>query len=145
MPRESNETSDTSLRRGDGRCRSFPLTRRSTNVGGRCRVTRVHCSLRPNRPTRTREKVASRRRFSRLFKDPRAIEVTITLTDEVMRIHSLKSSIDIFRRAAAKASVEGFGRVNALGLKLLAVLSRVAPSLVIKSVAATDSPTTRRT
>jgi len=42
------------------------------------------------------------------------------LTDEVMRIRSVKSSINIFRRAAAKASVEGFGTFNATGLKFLA-------------------------
>jgi RHH-type transcriptional regulator, proline utilization regulon repressor / proline dehydrogenase / delta 1-pyrroline-5-carboxylate dehydrogenase len=79
---------------------------------------------------------ANRRRFSRLFRDPRAIEVTITLTDEVMRINSVKSSINIFRRAAAKASVEGFGAFNATGLKVLAAGSRVAPTPVIKTVAA---------
>ena len=79
---------------------------------------------------------ANRRRFSRLFRDPRAIEVTITLTDEVMRINSVKSSINIFRRAAAKASVEGFGAFNATGLKFLAASSRVAPAPVIKTVAA---------
>src|ERR1700685_3485052 len=79
---------------------------------------------------------ANRRRFSRLLRDPQAIEVTITLTDEVMRIHSVKSSINIFRRAAAKASVEGFGSFNATGLKFLAASSRVAPAPVIKTVAA---------
>ncbi len=97
-------------------------------------VTRVRALLAESDTLRTRGEIASRRRFARLFKDPAAIEVTITLTDEVMRIHSLRSSTDIFRRAAAKASVDGFGRVNAFGLKLLAVLSRVAPSLVISSV-----------
>jgi len=77
---------------------------------------------------------ANRRRFSRLFRDPQAIEVTITLTDEVMRIHSVKSSINIFRRAAAKASTAGFGGVNALGLKFLAAGSRLAPAPVINVV-----------
>jgi RHH-type proline utilization regulon transcriptional repressor/proline dehydrogenase/delta 1-pyrroline-5-carboxylate dehydrogenase len=85
---------------------------------------------------RGRAEKANRRRFSRLFRDPRAIEVTITLTDEVMRINSVKSSINIFRRAAAKASVEGFGALNATGLKFLAASSRVAPAPVIKTVAA---------
>jgi RHH-type proline utilization regulon transcriptional repressor/proline dehydrogenase/delta 1-pyrroline-5-carboxylate dehydrogenase len=77
---------------------------------------------------------ANRRRFSRLFRDPRAIEVTITLTDEVMRVNSVKSSITIFRRAAAKATVEGFGSVNAFGLKFLAASSRLAPAPVINAV-----------
>ena len=78
---------------------------------------------------------ANRRRFSRLFRDPRALEVTITLTDEVMRIRSVKSSINIFRRAAAKASVEGFGTFNATGLKFLAAGSRMAPAPVVNIVA----------
>jgi RHH-type proline utilization regulon transcriptional repressor/proline dehydrogenase/delta 1-pyrroline-5-carboxylate dehydrogenase len=77
---------------------------------------------------------ANRRRFSRLFRDPRAIEVTMTLTDEVMRIHSVKSSIKIFRRATAKASIEGFGAFNATGLKFLSASSRVAPAPVLDVV-----------
>ena len=39
---------------------------------------------------RSRREKANRKRFGRLFKDPKAIEVTITLTDEVMRIHSMR-------------------------------------------------------
>ncbi len=78
---------------------------------------------------------ANRRRFSRLFRDPGAIDVTITLTDEVMRISSVRSSVNIFRRAAAKASVEGFGAFNATGLKLLAAGSRLAPGPVVNAVA----------
>ena len=42
---------------------------------------------------RTRREKANRKRFARLFKDPKAIEVTITLTDEVMRIHSMREEI----------------------------------------------------
>ena len=36
---------------------------------------------------------ANRKRFTRLFKDPDAIAVTVTLTDEVMRIKSPKLSL----------------------------------------------------
>jgi RHH-type proline utilization regulon transcriptional repressor/proline dehydrogenase/delta 1-pyrroline-5-carboxylate dehydrogenase len=97
-------------------------------------VARVRVLLNDADKLRRRSEVASRKRFSRLFKDPKAIEVTITLTDEVMRIHSLRSSTNIFRRAAAKASIEGFGRLNAFGLKFLSVTSRVAPGLVIGTV-----------
>ena len=35
---------------------------------------------------RDRREKANRKRVARLFKDPKAIEATITLTDEVMRI-----------------------------------------------------------
>ena len=51
---------------------------------------------------RDRREKANRKRVARLFKDPKAIEATITLTDEVMRISSIKSSSRIFRRAAKK-------------------------------------------
>lgn len=81
--------------------------------------------------TRSRSERANRTRFSRLFKDPRSIEVTITLTDEVMRIRSVHSSVRILRRTARKSSVTGFGVLNAAGLRGLAVLSRVAPAPVV--------------
>ena len=36
-------------------------------------------------PNKKRYDKASRKRFSRLFKDPKAISVTVSLTDEVMQ------------------------------------------------------------
>ena len=77
---------------------------------------------------------ANRTRFARLFRDPRAIEVTITLTDEVMRIRSKGSSIQIFRRAVKKASLQGFGVFNYVGLHALSAISRIAPTPVIEVV-----------
>ena len=98
-------------------------------------VTTVRALIREADSLRTRAERATRRRFGRLLTDPQAIEVTITLTDEVMRINSVANSINIFRRAAAKSSIAGFGAFNAIGLHALAVLSRVAPTPVVKSVA----------
>ena len=69
---------------------------------------------------RDRREKASRKRVARLFKDPKAIEATITLTDEVMRISSVQSSSRIFRRAAKKASLVGFGAVMRSGFTLSA-------------------------
>jgi RHH-type proline utilization regulon transcriptional repressor/proline dehydrogenase/delta 1-pyrroline-5-carboxylate dehydrogenase len=83
---------------------------------------------------RARRDKANRKRFARLFKDPKAIEVTITLTDEVMRIHSTKEAVAIFSRAAKKASVRGFGLFNAIGLKKLRAISPVLPRFVIALV-----------
>lgn len=80
---------------------------------------------------RDRREKASRKRVARLFKDPKAIEATITLTDEVMRISSVQSSSRIFRRAAKKASLVGFGAVNALGLHFIGVMSRVVPGPIV--------------
>ncbi len=83
---------------------------------------------------RTRREKANRKRFGRLFKDPKAIEVTITLTDEVMRIHSMREAITIFNHAAKKASVKGFGPFNAFGLKFIRVVAIGLPGVVVKLV-----------
>ena len=77
---------------------------------------------------------SSRRRVSRLFKDQKAIQATITLTDEVMRIQSQSASARIFRRAAKNASITGFGLINAVGLKSLSLVSRVLPKISVAVV-----------
>ncbi|MFM1787460.1 MAG: hypothetical protein RL228_1410, partial [Actinomycetota bacterium] len=77
---------------------------------------------------------SSRRRVARLFKDPKAIQATITLTDEVMRIQSTQAAARIFRRAAGAASVVGFGLLNAVGLKALGIVSRLLPGLSVAIV-----------
>ena len=83
---------------------------------------------------RGRNEKENRKRVARLFKDPKAIEATITLTDEVMRISSIESSARIFRRAAKKASVIGFGPINGLGLHFIGALSHILPTPVIAVV-----------
>ena len=83
---------------------------------------------------RTRHERSVRRQFVRLFRDPHALEVTITLTDEVMRFRSVASAAVMLRRASRRASLAGFGVVNALGLRLLSLLSRAVPSRVIAVV-----------
>lgn len=83
---------------------------------------------------RDRREKANRKRVARLFKDPKAIEATITLTDEVMRISSVTSSSRIFRRAAKKASIVGFGPINGIGLQAIGILSNVLPKPVVAAV-----------
>ena len=97
-------------------------------------VTTTHELIHRSDQLRDRSETTSRKRLARLLKDPVAIEVTIVLTDEVMRIRSTKSSIQLFRRAAKKASLEGFGLLNAVGLHSLSVISRIAPTPVINLV-----------
>ncbi len=97
-------------------------------------VQKVRDLLVASKRLRRRGERANRKRLARLFKDPRAIDVTITLTDEVMRINSLGHAATIFRRAAAKSSVKGFGVLNDFGLRVMSGLSRVAPSLVVRVV-----------
>jgi RHH-type transcriptional regulator, proline utilization regulon repressor / proline dehydrogenase / delta 1-pyrroline-5-carboxylate dehydrogenase len=77
---------------------------------------------------------ASRKRFTRLFKDPKAISVTVSLTDEVMRITSAKDSVRILRKAAKDSTVAGFGLFNTFGLKLIASISRALPKPVLFAV-----------
>ncbi|MEJ0014203.1 MAG: proline dehydrogenase family protein [Actinomycetota bacterium] len=81
-----------------------------------------------------RKDSANRKRFAKLFRDPKAIEVTITLTDEVMRIHHAKQAALIFARTTKKASIKGFGFFNALGLRILGLISKAVPGIVIKIV-----------
>ena len=85
-------------------------------------------------PNLKRYDKASRKRFTRLFKDPKAISVTVSLTDEVMRITSAKDSVRILRKAAKDSTVAGFGLFNTVGLKLIAAISRALPKPVLFAV-----------
>ena len=85
-------------------------------------------------PNLKRYDKASRKRFTRLFKDPKAISVTVSLTDEVMRITSAKDSVRILRKAAKDSTIAGFGLFNTFGLKLIASISRVLPKPVLFAV-----------
>ena len=97
-------------------------------------VQRTRELIEEARAMRRRSDKTNRKRIARLFRDPRAIEVTVALTDEVMRVHSVRSAIRVLRRAAMLASVRGFGVLNAAGLRVLAALSRVAPAPVVTMV-----------
>ena len=78
---------------------------------------------------RTRPERRTQRRLRRLLDDERALDVTVALTDEVMRFTSPKASARALRGAALGASRRGFGLLNATGLRLVAALSRVAPAV----------------
>ena len=77
---------------------------------------------------------ANRRRFTRLFKDQKAIAVTVTLTDEVMRVKSAKHAARLLSGAAKDASISGFGFINAIGLKGISLIGKVAPKLALCAV-----------
>jgi RHH-type proline utilization regulon transcriptional repressor/proline dehydrogenase/delta 1-pyrroline-5-carboxylate dehydrogenase len=83
---------------------------------------------------RDQHEKASRKRVARLMRNPAAIEATITMTDEVMRITEVKSASRIFRSAAHKASIKGFGPINGIGLKVLGLISFVLPRTSVKMV-----------
>ena len=77
---------------------------------------------------------ANRKRFSRLFKDPEAISVTVTLTDEVMRIRSAKHAAKLLAGASRNASIAGFGFINAIGLKAIGLIGLISPKPVLFAV-----------
>ena len=83
---------------------------------------------------RTRRERANRQRFARLLRDRSAIDVTMTLTDEVMRVTSAPSAAGLLRDASKRSSVNGFGAFNALGLRVIALVSRVTPSLAVRVI-----------
>jgi RHH-type transcriptional regulator, proline utilization regulon repressor / proline dehydrogenase / delta 1-pyrroline-5-carboxylate dehydrogenase len=83
---------------------------------------------------RSRTDRANQKRIARLFDDPTALDVTVTLTDQVMRVASKQRGSALLREASRKARVAGFGAVNTAGLKSIGALSRVLPSLVLNAV-----------
>ena len=97
-------------------------------------ITRTKELMKESDRLRDRREKGNRKRVARLFKDPKAIEATITLTDEVMRISSVKSSSRIFRRAAKKASITGFGPLNGIGLHAIGIVSNFLPTPVVAAV-----------
>jgi RHH-type transcriptional regulator, proline utilization regulon repressor / proline dehydrogenase / delta 1-pyrroline-5-carboxylate dehydrogenase len=97
-------------------------------------VENARALIAESQPNLKRYDKASRKRFTRLFKDPKAISVTVSLTDEVMRITSAKDSVRILRKAAKDSTVAGFGLFNTFGLKLIAAISRALPKPVLFTV-----------
>ncbi|HVB70612.1 MAG TPA: bifunctional proline dehydrogenase/L-glutamate gamma-semialdehyde dehydrogenase [Acidimicrobiales bacterium] len=82
----------------------------------------------------SRRERAARRRFARLLRDRDALGVTVTLTDEVMRFTSRRRAAAALRDAVRHASVAGFGWWNFAGLRVVGLLSRVAPGPVLALV-----------
>jgi RHH-type proline utilization regulon transcriptional repressor/proline dehydrogenase/delta 1-pyrroline-5-carboxylate dehydrogenase len=84
--------------------------------------------------SRTRHDEANRKRFARLLKDPAAVALTMSLTDEVMRMSSMRTAAKTLRRTAKTAGVSGLGLFDYVGIKAASALSYIAPSLVMKIV-----------
>lgn len=77
---------------------------------------------------------ANQRRFARLLQDPAAVSVTMSLTDEVMRIPDAVRATKSLRRAAKHASPKGLGLRDALGLRFISYLSTFLPKSVMRIV-----------
>lgn len=83
---------------------------------------------------RDRRGTANQRRFARLLKDPSAVSVTMSLTDEVMRIPDAVRASRALRRTARNATPRGLGWRDALGLRFIALVSPLLPKFVMRIV-----------
>ncbi|MFA5918358.1 MAG: bifunctional proline dehydrogenase/L-glutamate gamma-semialdehyde dehydrogenase [Candidatus Nanopelagicaceae bacterium] len=83
---------------------------------------------------RNRRDQANRKRFARLLDDPAAVALTMSLTDEVMRMSSMKHAARTLRRSAKIASRSGLGTFDYVGIKAASVVSYLFPTLVMKVV-----------
>ncbi|MBC7463161.1 MAG: bifunctional proline dehydrogenase/L-glutamate gamma-semialdehyde dehydrogenase, partial [Actinobacteria bacterium] len=83
---------------------------------------------------RSRRDEANRKRFARLLQDPSAIELTMALTDEVMRMSSMRSAARTLRRSSKSATMAGLGIFDFVGIKLASVASYILPTPVMKIV-----------
>ena len=92
-----------------------------------------HLIIESNENRRWRDR-ANRKRFSRLLKYRASVELTMSLTDEVMRITSIPQAAKALRQNAKLATVEGLGFVDFVGLKVAAPLSKIFPGLVMPMV-----------
>ncbi|HSN02437.1 MAG TPA: proline dehydrogenase family protein, partial [Acidimicrobiales bacterium] len=116
----------------------------SSNDGlSRRSAERAERLIERSRGLRTGHDQATRRRFARLFRDPAALNVTITITDDVMRFASSSAAARQLRRAARRASVRGFGAFNAVGLRSVSRLSSIAPRAAVAIVHARVRSLTR--
>ena len=84
--------------------------------------------------TRNRRDQSNRKRFARLLEDPAAIALTMSLTDEVMRMSSMKHAARTLRRSAKIASRSGLGTIDYLGIKAASLTSYLFPTLVMRIV-----------
>lgn len=83
---------------------------------------------------RNRRDQANRKRFARLLEDPAAVALTMSLTDEVMRMSSMKHAARTLRRSAKTATRSGLGTFDYVGIKAASLASRIFPTLVMRIV-----------
>jgi len=104
---------------------------------------RVSKFLERSRKFRERGDRTHRRQFARLLKDQRAVDVTVRLTDEVIRIVKKRDAAKRFRQISKDATIH-LGLINYLGIKFAAIATFIAPSLVISAVTRKVRATSKR-
>lgn len=83
---------------------------------------------------RRRRDKANRKRFARLLKDRASVELTMSLTDEVMRITSTPQAAKALRHNAKLATIKGLGLFDFIGLRIASFVSKIFPGLVMPLV-----------
>ena len=72
--------------------------------------------------------------FARMLKDTAAVALVISLSDEVLRIKSKYHASRIFFKASKNASIQGFGLINSIALRLAGIASLFLPKFVLSLV-----------
>ena len=83
---------------------------------------------------RSRLETSNRKMFARMLKDTAAVALVISLSDEVLRIKSKYHASRIFFRASKNASIQGFGLINSIALRLAGIASLFLPKFVLSLV-----------
>ncbi|MEI9907987.1 MAG: proline dehydrogenase family protein [Actinomycetota bacterium] len=90
--------------------------------------------LKDSNKNRERRDRKNRKRFARLLKSPSAVSLTMALTDEVMRMSSMRSAAKTLRRTSKNASISGLGFFDYFGIKLASITSHIFPKTVMRIV-----------
>lgn len=97
-------------------------------------ITSVEGLLSESGINRKRRDKLNRKRFARLLKDRASVELTMSLTDEVMRITSISQAAKALRQNAKLATIQGLGFFDFVGLRIASLVSKVFPALVMPVV-----------
>lgn len=97
-------------------------------------ISQVDNLIEGSKRNRQRRDTVNGKRFARLLKDPQAVSVTMSLTDEVMRITSTTRAAKTLRRIAKISPVQGLGLIDFCGIKIAGFVSLIFPKLIMTVV-----------
>ncbi len=97
-------------------------------------ISQVDDFIESSKNKRQHRDIVNEKRFARLLKDPQAVSVTMSLTDEVMRITSATRAAKTLRRIAKISPLQGLGLIDFCGIKMAGLASLVFPKLMMMVV-----------
>ena len=83
---------------------------------------------------RSRRDRANRKRFARMINQQSAVQLTMMLTDRVIRIRNQQHSARALREATRYATVDGLGMVDFVGVRLATTVGKFLPWVVMPAV-----------